>query len=136
MRCSATETVLTHRMVRVFPVAYLTPTGTVVFLITTATIVNDGYRVPHPKGRDGALPALDVPVGILEVAKVACGFPPAQAAIGSTSALLTIIRVRSPPTLPLPTPDSRSPGTPWQISNITLNLGNSVVTSAKLSTGG
>jgi hypothetical protein len=50
---------------------------------------------PQLKGRDRAIPALDALIQILEVAKVACVFPPAQVAIGSTSALLMIIRVRS-----------------------------------------
>ena len=50
---------------------------------------------PQHKGRDRGLPALDVLIQILEVAKVACVFPPAQVAIGSTSALLMVIRVRS-----------------------------------------
>jgi hypothetical protein len=50
---------------------------------------------PQQKGRDRALLALDALIQILEVAKVACVFPPAQAAICSTSALLMIIRVRS-----------------------------------------
>ena len=50
---------------------------------------------PQPKGLDRAIPALDALIQILEVAKVACVFPPAQLAIGSTSALLMIIKVRS-----------------------------------------
>jgi hypothetical protein len=50
---------------------------------------------PRPKGRDRAIPALEALIQILEVAKVACVFPPAQVAIGSTSALLMIIKVRS-----------------------------------------
>jgi hypothetical protein len=53
---------------------------------------------PQPKGRDRAIPALEALIQILEVAKVACVFPPAQVAIGSTSALLVIIKVR--PLLP------------------------------------
>ena len=56
---------------------------------------------PQPKGRDRTLPALDVLIQILEVAKVACVFPPAQVAIGSTSALLMVIRVPPPSTSPL-----------------------------------
>ena len=40
-----------------------------------------------------AFPALGTLIQTLEVAKVACVFPPAQAAIGSTSALLMIIKV-------------------------------------------
>jgi hypothetical protein len=50
---------------------------------------------PQPKGRDRAIPALEALIQILEVAKVACVFPPAQLAIGSTSALLMIIKARS-----------------------------------------
>ena len=49
----------------------------------------------QPKGHDRAIPALDALIQILELAKVACVFPPAQIAIGSTSALLMIIKVPS-----------------------------------------
>ena len=52
-------------------------------------------KSPQPKGHDRAIPALDALIQILEVAKVACAFPPAQIAIGSTSALLMIIKVPS-----------------------------------------
>ena len=52
-------------------------------------------KSPQPKGHDRALPALDALIQILEVAKVACVFPPAQVAIGSTSALLMVIKVPS-----------------------------------------
>lgn len=47
----------------------------------------------QPKRLERAIPALDALIQILEVAKVACVFPPAQIAIGSTSALLMIIKV-------------------------------------------
>jgi hypothetical protein len=46
------------------------------------------------KGRDGVLTALDVLIQTLNIAKDACGIPPAQVALGSASVLLTIIRVR------------------------------------------
>ena len=48
------------------------------------------------KGRDVVLPALDVFIPVLTIAKDACGIPPAQIALGSASALLTMIRVRPP----------------------------------------
>jgi hypothetical protein len=50
-------------------------------------------KSPQPKGHDRAIPVLEAFIQILEVAKVACVFPPAQVAIGSTSALLMIIKV-------------------------------------------
>jgi hypothetical protein len=46
------------------------------------------------KGRDGVLSTLDVPIQALNIAKDACGIPPAQIAFGSASVLLTMIRVR------------------------------------------
>jgi hypothetical protein len=49
-----------------------------------------------PKGRDVVLPTLDVFIQALNIAKDACGIPPAQIALGSASTLLTMIRVRSP----------------------------------------
>jgi hypothetical protein len=53
----------------------------------------------RPKGRDGALSTLDVLVQVLTLAKDTCGVPPAQVALGSAAALLTMIRVRPPPLL-------------------------------------
>jgi hypothetical protein len=50
----------------------------------------------RPKGRDGALSALDLLIQTLALAKDACGVPPAQIALGSAVALLTMIRVRLP----------------------------------------
>jgi hypothetical protein len=52
-------------------------------------------KSPQEKGRDRDIPTLEALIQILEVAKVACVFPPAQVAIGSTSALLMIIKVYS-----------------------------------------
>ena len=46
-------------------------------------------------GRDGLLSTLDILIQALGIAKDACGIPPAQIAIGSANALLTMIRVRS-----------------------------------------
>jgi hypothetical protein len=46
-----------------------------------------------PKGRDGVLPTLDVFIQILNTAKDTCGIPPAQAAFGSASVFLALIRV-------------------------------------------
>ena len=51
----------------------------------------------RPKGRDGALSALDVPIQVLTLAKDTCGVPPAQVALGSAVVLLTMIKVRVPP---------------------------------------
>ena len=49
----------------------------------------------QPKGRDGVLTTLDLFIQALNIAKDACGIPPAQVALGSASVLLTMIRVRS-----------------------------------------
>jgi hypothetical protein len=51
------------------------------------------------KGRDVVLPTLDMFIQALNIAKDACGIPPAQIALGSASTLLTIIRVRLSPFL-------------------------------------
>jgi hypothetical protein len=48
------------------------------------------------KARDVALPTLDVFIQALNIAKDACGIPPAQIALGSASTLLAMIRVRPP----------------------------------------
>jgi hypothetical protein len=48
------------------------------------------------KGHDRVLPTLDVFIQVLNIAKDACGIPPAQIALGSASTLLTMIRVRFP----------------------------------------
>ena len=47
------------------------------------------------KRRDGVLAGLDVATQLLSVAKDACGFPPAQIALGSACTLLTVIKVHS-----------------------------------------
>jgi hypothetical protein len=49
-----------------------------------------------PKGRDGVLSTLNVLIQALDIAKDACGIPPAQIALGSASVLLTMIRVGFP----------------------------------------
>jgi hypothetical protein len=49
-----------------------------------------------PKGRDRILSTLNVLIQAIDVAKDACGVPPAQIALGSASVLLTMIRVCSP----------------------------------------
>ena len=49
----------------------------------------------RPKGRDGVNSTLDLVIQGLNLAKDTCGFPPAQAALGAASVLLTMIRVRS-----------------------------------------
>ena len=48
------------------------------------------------KGRDRVLSALDIVIQGLNLAKDTCGIPPAQAAFGTVSALLTTIRVIFP----------------------------------------
>ena len=48
------------------------------------------------EGRDRVLPTLDVFIQVLNIAKDACGIPPAQIAFGSASVLLAMIRVRFP----------------------------------------
>ena len=48
------------------------------------------------KGRDGVISTLNVFIQALNIAKDACGIPPAQAAFGSAGVLLTMIRVRFP----------------------------------------
>jgi hypothetical protein len=53
----------------------------------------------QPKGRDNVISALDVFIQTLNIAKDACGIPPAQAALGSASTLLTMIRVCFSPLL-------------------------------------
>jgi hypothetical protein len=51
---------------------------------------------PTTVGRsDGALVTLNAAIDILNLAKDACGIPPAQAAFGAVSILLTMIRVSS-----------------------------------------
>jgi hypothetical protein len=51
----------------------------------------------QPKGRDTVLTTLDLFIQALNIAKDACGIPPAQVAFGSATVLLTMIRVRFPP---------------------------------------
>ena len=51
----------------------------------------------QPKGPDGVLSTLDLFIQALNFAKDTCGIPPAQAAFGSVSAVLTMIRVRFSP---------------------------------------
>jgi hypothetical protein len=49
-----------------------------------------------PQGRDVILPTLEAFVQALNIAKDACGIPPAQIALGSASTLLTMIQVCLP----------------------------------------
>ena len=49
----------------------------------------------RPKGRDGLLSTLDVLIQALSIAGSTCGIPPAQIAISSANALLSMIRVCS-----------------------------------------
>ena len=48
------------------------------------------------KGRDRALPTLDVFIQVLSIAKDTCSIPPAQVAFGSAGVLLSMIRARFP----------------------------------------
>ena len=50
----------------------------------------------QPDGRDGVISTLDVFIQVLNIARGACGIPPAQVAFGSAGVLLAMIRVRSP----------------------------------------
>ena len=50
----------------------------------------------RPKGRDGDISTLDMLIQTLNVAKGACGIPPAQIVFGSAGVLLAMIRVRFP----------------------------------------
>ena len=52
---------------------------------------------PDSKGRDRTISALDGFIQVLDLAKDACGIPPAQAAFGAANILLTMIRARFPP---------------------------------------
>jgi hypothetical protein len=52
----------------------------------------------QPKGHDDALSTLDLVIQTLTLAKDTCGIPPAQVALGSAVALLTMIKVYFPPT--------------------------------------
>ena len=52
--------------------------------------------VHQEKGRDLVTPTLDVFIQALNIAKDACGIPPAQIALGSACTLLTMIRVHFP----------------------------------------
>ena len=47
----------------------------------------------QPKGRDRTLSTLDVFIQALDLAKDACGIPPAKVAFGTTRVLLAMIRV-------------------------------------------
>ena len=90
----------------------------------------------QPKGRDRAIPALDALIQILEVAKVACVFPPAQVAIGSTSALLMIIKVPSLLLYRYEVLNAHPFRTLWPTNKILSNSGNPAVTFVKPWTAG
>ena len=51
----------------------------------------------RPKGEDGVLSSLDVAIGAVDLAKEAPSSMPAKGVFGSTSVLLTTIRVSFPP---------------------------------------
>ena len=56
----------------------------------------DANSSKRQKRQENALSLLDVAIGALDLAKDACGIPPAQVVFGSVSILLTMIRVRFP----------------------------------------
>jgi hypothetical protein len=88
------------------------------------------------KGRDVVLPTLDVSIQVLNIAKDACGIPPAQIALGSASTLLTMIRVRFSLLLHKRlTTDSRLFRTRWPTIRIMSTLDEIVGMYVKSSTG-
>ena len=50
----------------------------------------------RPKGRDSALPSLNLAIEAINLAKEISSITPAKAVFGSVSVLLTMIRVRFP----------------------------------------
>jgi hypothetical protein len=70
------------------------------------------------KGRDGVLTTLNVCIQALDIAKDACGIPPAQVALSSASVLLTMIRVRCSLLREDKLPDSRHLGHDGQRSGL------------------
>lgn len=89
----------------------------------------------RPRGRDAALTALDLLIQTLNIAKDACGVPPAQVAFGSASVLLMMIRVHfsrfREDNFSLTFSRIR-----WQTTRITSNLGRVARMYAKDSTRG
>ena len=57
----------------------------------------DANNIKRQKRRENALSLLNVAIEALNLARDACGIPPAQAVFGSVSILLSMIRVRLPP---------------------------------------
>ena len=70
------------------------------------------------KRRDVILPTLDAFIQALNIAKDACGIPPAQIALGSASTLLTMIRVHSPLLCRDKQPADNHPGHDGQLSRL------------------
>ena len=60
------------------------------------TSIMDANSSKRQKRRENALSLLDLAIEALNLAKDACGIPPAQAVFGSVSILLTMIRVHFP----------------------------------------
>jgi hypothetical protein len=85
------------------------------------------------KGLDGVLTTLNVSIQALDIAKEACGIPPAQIALGSASVLLTMIRVCFPLLCEDPA-DSRIYRTRWQTIKIMSSLDRLAGKYAKRST--
>ena len=60
------------------------------------TSTTDASSSKRQKRQENVLSLLDLAIGALNLAKDACGIPPAQVVFGSVSILLTMIRVRFP----------------------------------------
>ena len=90
----------------------------------------------RPKGHNSALSTLYVLTQTLNIAKDACGIPPAQAVFGSAVALLIIIRVRFPLLCEGKPSHLHSSRTQWQMIKITSISGWLAAKYVKLSTGG
>jgi hypothetical protein len=88
-----------------------------------------------PKWHDGALSALDIFIQGLGVAKDTCGILPAQIAFGTACVILTMIRVRPPPTLRRRTSDLRLSRTRCPTIRISSTLDGLVVMYARYFTG-
>jgi hypothetical protein len=104
------------------------------FLLSHSPRVLTMASSQQPKGRDGVLSALDVLIQALNVAKDACGIPPAQIALGSASALLTMIRV-PPPCSAMMIFRLTLSRTRWPTIRITLSWDGLAPVYAKRSTG-
>jgi len=91
----------------------------------------------RPKGREGATGALNAAIKDTDLAGKASRIAPARIAFGSTSTLLTLIRVSMSPVLPpRSAPSSHIARIQRQMDRIVSSLGYSVSTSAERLTKG